>query len=104
MEELVNVQHSLYGWQGIIQSFSFGNGICQISSDVCPDKGKRTTLIASVIDKLFNGTHDIALGEMQLTQFDGNFSATQDYHGYHLIYAVRDFNNLSNSDTLSYAK
>ena len=36
MEELVNVQHSLYGWQGIIQSFSFGNGICQISSDVCP--------------------------------------------------------------------
>lgn len=68
------------------------------------DKGKRTTLIASVIDKLFNGTHDIALGEMQLTQFDGNFSATQDYHGYHLIYAVRDFNNLSNNDTLSYAK
>ena len=36
MEELVNVQHSLYGWLGIIQSLSLGNGICQISSDVCP--------------------------------------------------------------------
>ena len=30
------VSHSLYGWLGIIQSLSLGNGICQISSDVCP--------------------------------------------------------------------
>ena len=36
MEELVNVQHSLYGWLGIIQCFSLRDGICQISSDVCP--------------------------------------------------------------------
>ena len=36
MEELVNVQHSLYGWLGIIQRLSLRDGICQISSDVCP--------------------------------------------------------------------
>lgn len=68
------------------------------------DKGKRTTLIATVIDNLFNGTNEIALGEMNLVKFDGNFTATQDYHGYQLTYAVRDFNNITDKGNLTYAK
>lgn len=36
MEELIDIHDTLHGRLGVVQFLPFGNGICQISPDMCP--------------------------------------------------------------------
>lgn len=57
-------------------------------------QGKRTTLIATAMDKLFNGSKDLGICKMDLVSV-GIDIPNREYHTRRLIYSIDDWNRVN---------